>query len=219
VRGGAKARQITQFKDGRVLWPNISYDGKTIVFERDFGIWKLDLAGEKAAPIAIALRGAAAAPDVTHLTMNNQFRGQDAAGRGQGAENEGRAGRGGRGSPERPTVKPVEIVFDGIRNRLSELATGLDARIQQISPDGKTLLLSASTARQPNLYTFSLDETATEPSTEPPVARQVTSTPGAKTNAQFSPDCNCSGPYFSLNIRCKPWQADPWRCRATTQNE
>jgi hypothetical protein len=30
---------------------------------------------------------------------------------------------------------------------------------------------------------------------------------------------NCSGPCFSLDIRCKPWQADPWRCRATTQNE
>jgi tricorn protease len=403
VRGGGKARQITPFKDGRVLWPAISYDGKTIVFEREFGVWKLDVAGEKAAPIAISLRGAAAAPDVTHLNMNNQFRDlmlspdgrkvafeahgevfaassrdggpatrvtrtaanetqvawapdsrrlayvsdrdgnyhiyvydfttsqetpvakdalgetaplwsgdgkmlafvrggkqlcvydtatqqvrtlvnasfakppmgfgrqftwspdnrwlayatrgerdfrnvyvvaaaggeahqisflsntgggtvlwapdgtyilfdtsqrtennaiaridliektphfredrfrdlfKEQPGRGQdAAAGEGRGGRGG----ERPPVKPVEIVFDGIRNRLSELSTGLDARAQQISPDGRTLLLSASTARQQNLYTFSLDEMATEPA----VARQVTSTPGAKTNPQFSPD-------------------------------
>lgn len=402
VRGG-KARQITQFKDGRVLWPNISYDGKTIVFEREFGIWKLDVAGEKAAPVAIALRGAAAAPDITHLTLNNQFRdlalspdgrkvafeahgevfaassrdggpatrvtrtpanetqvawapdskrlayvsdrdgnyhvylydfttrqekriGSDAMGEtaplwsgdgkmlawvrggkqlcvydtateqvrvlatatfakppmgfgrpytwspdsrwlayttrgdrdfrnvyvvpaaggeprqisflsntgggtvlwspdgayilfdtsqrtennaiaridlvektprfredrfrdlfkdlpGRGQDGAGE-GRGGRGAAEKPPVKPVEIIFEGIRNRLSELATGLDARMQQISPDGRTLLLSASTARQQNLYTWSLDELAAEP----PVARQLTSTAGAKTNAQFSPD-------------------------------
>src|SRR5262249_50337654 len=49
---------------------------------------------------------------------------------------------------EKPPSKPVEIVFDGIRNRLSLLATGLDARLSQISPDGKTLLIEAAAARQ-----------------------------------------------------------------------
>jgi C-terminal processing protease CtpA/Prc/sugar lactone lactonase YvrE len=80
--------------------------------------------------------------------------------------------------------KPVEIVFDGIRNRLSILPVGLDARLNQISSDGKTLLLSATAARQPNLYTYSLDELAVEPA----VARQVTSTAGAKIDAQFALD-------------------------------
>ena len=74
LRGGA-AKQITAFKDGRVLWPSISYDGKTIVFERDFGIWKLDLASGKASPIEIVRRGAPSAPEVTHLSLNNGFRG------------------------------------------------------------------------------------------------------------------------------------------------
>ncbi len=37
------AKEITHFRDGRVLWPAISNDGRTIVFERDFGIWKLDV--------------------------------------------------------------------------------------------------------------------------------------------------------------------------------
>ena len=31
---GGQARALTQFRAGRVLWPNISYDGRTIVFER-----------------------------------------------------------------------------------------------------------------------------------------------------------------------------------------
>src|SRR5205823_4628255 len=74
VRGGA-AKPVTAFKDGRVLWPSISYDGKTIVFEREFGIWKLDVASGKSAPIAITRRGAPSVPEVTHLTLNNGFRG------------------------------------------------------------------------------------------------------------------------------------------------
>jgi Tol biopolymer transport system component/C-terminal processing protease CtpA/Prc len=398
VKGGAP-RQVTQFHDGRVLWPSISYDGKTIVFERNFGIWKLDTATGKSAPIEIALRGATGTPEVNHLSLTSQFRDlalapdgrklaftahgevfaasardagaaaritrtaaaenhiawspdsrrmvyvsdrdgayrlylHDLAGNtearlttGAGAETaplwsgdgkllafvrdgkqlcvydaatrqvrtlaDGRFPRppfGGNrfyawspdnqwiaylstgdrsfenvfvvpaaagtqrqitflantnggtvlwspdgtyllfdtnqrtennniarielalktppfredrfrdlfrdppppgprtdarpAAAERPPVKPVEIVFDGIRNRLSMLQTGLDARLQQISPDGKTLLIAASAARQQNLYTFPLDELATEP----PVARQATSTAGAKSGAQFSPD-------------------------------
>ena len=393
---GSAGKQVTAFKDGRVLWPSISYDGKTIVFERDFGIWKLDVDSGKTAPIEITRRGALSVPDVTHLTMNNGFRGlalapdskklafvahgqvfagsardagtairvtrsaasedeiawapdskriayvsdrdgsyrlylydfgtstesrlTDGAGgdtapdwspdgkllgfvrdgrqlcvydlaskqtrvlakghfprppsgasrfyawspdarwiayattgeRGfrnayvvaasgsgeprqisflsntfggtvlwspdgtyllfdtnQRTENNNiaridlipRAPRfredrfrdlfketppaNGRGqAAEKPPVKPVEIAFDGIRNRLSLLATGLDGRLQQISLDGRTLLIAASSGRQQNLYTYSLDEMPAEP----PVARQVTSTPGAKTNAQFSSD-------------------------------
>jgi tricorn protease len=394
LRGGA-AKPVTAFKDGRVLWPSISYDGKTIVFEREFGIWKLDVASGKSAPIEIARRGAPSAPEVTHLTLNNGFRNLMISPDGRklsfiahgevfaaGARESGQAARvtrttgneneiawspdskkmayvsdrdgkyqiyfysfvdsretrlsdgagadtapvfspdgvllafvrdgkelrvydtttkqsrvlatghfprppfggnrfyawspdskwlayfnqgdrafrnlwvapmsGGEarqisflsntngGSvlwapdgtyilfdtnqrtednkiaridlvlktprfredrfrdlfretpPARPQeaarpatpAKPVEIVFDDIRNRLSLLPIGLDARLEQISPDGKTLLLAAAAARQQNLYTFSLDELATEPA----VARQVTSTPGAKTGAQFSPD-------------------------------
>ena len=394
VRGGT-AKPVTQFKDGRVLWPSVSYDGKTIVFERDFGIWKLDVASGKAAPIEITRRGALNAPEVTHLTLTNGFRDLVLAPDGRkvafathgeifasSARDSGAAARvtrsaanesqvawapdsrrmayvsdrdgtyhlylydfstssesrltdgpgdtapvwspdgkllafvrdgkqlcvydgasrqtrvlasghfprppfgsnrfyawspddrwiayantaergfrnvyavavaggaprqvsflsntfggtvvwspdgtyllfdtnqrtennniaridliprtprfredrfrdlfkdtpppaGGRGqAAEKPPVKPVEIVFEGIRNRLSLLPTGLDGRLQQISQDGKTLLVSAAAARQQNLYTYSMDETSTEPA----VARQVTSTPGAKTSAQFSPD-------------------------------
>jgi Tol biopolymer transport system component/C-terminal processing protease CtpA/Prc len=73
VRGGAP-KQVTQFKDGRVLWPSIAYDGKTIVFERNFAIWKLDVASGKSAQIEITRRGALPAPEVSHLTMTNGYR-------------------------------------------------------------------------------------------------------------------------------------------------
>jgi tricorn protease len=70
----ATARQLTSFRDGRLLWPTIAYDGKVIVFERDFGIWKLDTATGKVAPIGIALHGAPASPDITRLSATGQFR-------------------------------------------------------------------------------------------------------------------------------------------------
>jgi tricorn protease len=88
--------------------------------------------------------------------------------------------------PSKPaTPKPVDIVFDDIRNRISLLPIGLDARsVDAISSDGKTLLFTATAAGQQNLYTYDLDELAKEPA----VARQLTSTPGPKGSAQFSPD-------------------------------
>ncbi len=81
-------------------------------------------------------------------------------------------------------AKPVEIVFDQIRRRLSIVPVGLDVSAASISPDGKSVLLTASVAGQANLYTYSLDEL----SRDRPVARQLTSTPGPKSSAQFSPD-------------------------------
>ena len=79
--------------------------------------------------------------------------------------------------------KRTEIVFDRIRDRLRLLPVGLNVGSQVISPDGKTLLVSASAEGQFNLYTISLDELATDTT-----ARQITSTAGFKTGAQFSPD-------------------------------
>ena len=90
-------------------------------------------------------------------------------------------------APPAPTtraVKPVEIVFDDIRRRASALPVGVDVARQEISPDGKWLLLTASAAGQQNLYVFSIDELSKEPA----VARQLTSTPGAKRSAHFTPD-------------------------------
>ncbi|HJZ81924.1 MAG TPA: S41 family peptidase [Pyrinomonadaceae bacterium] len=89
-------------------------------------------------------------------------------------------------SPERsrPAPKPVQIDFDQIRRRLSLLPVGIDVRYQTISPDGKLLLMIAAVANQTNLYVFPLDELSRDPF----VSRQLTSTAGFKSTAQFSPD-------------------------------
>ncbi len=48
---GGKTERITDYKTGDVRWPAISGDGKTIVFEHDFGIVKLDLASKRVTPL------------------------------------------------------------------------------------------------------------------------------------------------------------------------
>jgi C-terminal processing protease CtpA/Prc len=102
---------------------------------------------------------------------------------GPGADDR-RAGADRDREPVRDSSKPVEIVFDDIRRRVSVLPVGVDVTAQAISPDGRLLLLTAAAEGQQNLYTYSLDELAREPA----VARQLTSTSGAKADAQFSPD-------------------------------
>lgn len=84
----------------------------------------------------------------------------------------------------KPAPKPVQITFEQIRQRLSLLPVGIDVRYQTISPDGKWVLMIASVANQSNLYVFPLDELSRDPF----VARQLTSTAGGKSAAQFSPD-------------------------------
>jgi C-terminal processing protease CtpA/Prc len=67
------AKAVTNFKNGRVLWPSISYDGSAIVFERDLGIWRLDTTTGATAAIPLKLEGVAAAPGVEHRRINDRF--------------------------------------------------------------------------------------------------------------------------------------------------
>ncbi|HKG47303.1 MAG TPA: S41 family peptidase [Pyrinomonadaceae bacterium] len=50
---GGKADKVTTFKSGDVRWPAISSDGRVIMFEHDFGIWKLDVSTKRATPIKL----------------------------------------------------------------------------------------------------------------------------------------------------------------------
>jgi tricorn protease len=72
LRGG-DARRLTSFTDGRVLWPAIDPQGRDIVFERDFGIWRFDIAANRAQPVPITLRGASATATDQHLVITTGF--------------------------------------------------------------------------------------------------------------------------------------------------
>ena len=80
--------------------------------------------------------------------------------------------------------RKTSIVYDDIRRRATSLPLGVDVNSAVLSPDGKALLLTASAAGQTNLYSYNLDELATGEA----VARQLTSTSGFKSAAQWSSD-------------------------------
>ena len=71
--GPGTATAVTRFTGGRVLWPSISWDGRTIVFERDLGIWQLDTASGTAAQVPITLEGSAAGPAVDRRDVGSEI--------------------------------------------------------------------------------------------------------------------------------------------------
>jgi tricorn protease len=73
ARSGGRARQLTQFGAGRVLFPSISRDGRTIAFERDLRIWTYDVAGGTTHELSIERRGLSNLTPPTHLTVGSRF--------------------------------------------------------------------------------------------------------------------------------------------------
>jgi Tol biopolymer transport system component len=73
ITPGGQPSQVTKFTTGRVVWPSISYDGRTIVFERDFGIWKLDTASGAASEVKIARLGSPSVPAIEHRKLSDRF--------------------------------------------------------------------------------------------------------------------------------------------------
>ena len=63
------AKPLTHFTSGRCLWPSISYDGHTILFERHFAIWKLDTRSGKSEEVKINLHGVPSAAGITHTML------------------------------------------------------------------------------------------------------------------------------------------------------
>ncbi len=71
--GSDNVQALTRFTSGRVLWPQIAYDGSAIVFERDYGIWRYDVAQNTAAEVPITLRGSVAEPNAERANTTQGF--------------------------------------------------------------------------------------------------------------------------------------------------
>jgi tricorn protease len=53
--GGGQPVQVTRHVDGNLFWPSMSSDGKVIIYEELFGIWKLDVASGRTSEIKIEI--------------------------------------------------------------------------------------------------------------------------------------------------------------------
>lgn len=68
---GGKPVQVTQHGDGNLYFPSISADGKTIVYEDNFGIWKLDVASGKSTEIRVDIKSDGKENDTQLVTLAN----------------------------------------------------------------------------------------------------------------------------------------------------
>jgi tricorn protease len=81
-RGGA-AERVTEFRDGDVYWPALSADRRSVVFERDFGIWRLDLATRRAAPVPVQIKAETQSALVARMTVDSEADDYDLAASGK----------------------------------------------------------------------------------------------------------------------------------------
>jgi tricorn protease len=72
---GGKATQVTHHGDGNLFFPNISADGKTIVYEDNFGLWKLDTATGKSSEIRVEVKSDDKENSTALVTLNNEAEG------------------------------------------------------------------------------------------------------------------------------------------------
>lgn len=166
--GGGDAVRVTDFKDGDVRYPAMSADGKTIVFERDFRLWKLDLASGKAAAIPLMINAESQDTLAEYRTVTSEVDDYDVAPSGRN-------------------------VIASVHGELFLVPTGEDGDLTQVtkgaardhnvefSPDGKWIVFfSDVTSEREELYIVPADGSA-----EP---KRLTDIDALKTSYTWSPD-------------------------------
>ena len=73
-KGGAPV-QVTHHTDGNLFFPSISADRKTIVYEDNFGLWKLDTASGKSSEIRIDVKSDSKENDTELVTLTSDVEG------------------------------------------------------------------------------------------------------------------------------------------------
>src|SRR5580693_4848305 len=69
-KGGAPV-QVTHHTSGNLYFPSISADRKTIVYEDNFGLWKLDVSSGKSTEIRVDVKSDSKDNDTELVTINN----------------------------------------------------------------------------------------------------------------------------------------------------
>ena len=69
---GGKPVQVTHHTSGNLFFPSISADGKTIVYEENFGLWKLDTATGKSSEIRIDIKSDPKENETELATIENE---------------------------------------------------------------------------------------------------------------------------------------------------
>ena len=70
--GGGQPVQVTKHTTGHLFWPSMSADGRVIVYEENFGIWKLDVASGKSSEIKLEIASDEKANEVDVEAATNE---------------------------------------------------------------------------------------------------------------------------------------------------
>jgi tricorn protease len=163
---GGKADRITTFKAGDVRWPSISSDGRVIMFEHDFGIWKLDVNSKKATQISLNI-DAETADNLSDLqSFNSQADDYDLA----------------------PSSRRIAFSIHGeiftapVEEGDIKQITESPARDRAVSysPDGKSLSFISDQSGREELWIVAADGTGS--------AQQLTDLDALKNSYSWSPD-------------------------------
>jgi tricorn protease len=163
---GGKAERVTSFKTGDVRWPAMSADGKVIVFEHDFGVWKLDVASRKTTPITLNI----AAETEESMTEVRPFASK--------ADDYDLAPNGRRVAFSiHGEVFTAPVEEGDVRQITDNPARDRDVRF---SPDGKSIAFVSDRSGREEIYLVPADG-----SSEP---RKITDLDTLKTGVRWSPD-------------------------------
>ncbi len=163
---GGKADRVTTFKSGDVRWPAISSDGRVIVFEHDFGIWKLDVNSKRATPIALNIDAETQENMSEMLSFNSQADDYDLA----------------------PSSRRIAFSIHGEifsapvdEGDLKQLTDGAARdRLVQYSPDGKWLAYVSDQSGREEIWVVPIDGSAP--------AQKLTDIDALKQGYNWSPD-------------------------------
>ncbi|HEY3102634.1 MAG TPA: DPP IV N-terminal domain-containing protein [Pyrinomonadaceae bacterium] len=143
AEAGGKADKVTSFRSGDVRFPSISADGRTIVFEHDFGIWKLDTASKKVTPIKLDIDAETAENDTEMRAFSSESDDYDLA----------------------PSARRLVVSVHGeiftvpVEEGDIRQITDSSARDRAVgySPDGKSLSFISDSSGREELYVVAVD--------------------------------------------------------------
>ena len=163
---GGKAEKVTLFKSGDVRFPSISSDGRTIVFEHDFGIWKLDTASKKVTPIHLDINAETEENDTEMRAFNSEADDYDLA------PNSRRIVLSVHGE-----IFTVPVEEGDVRQITDSSARD---RAVNYSPDGKWLAFISDRSGREELYVVAIDGSGE--------AQKLTDIDALKLGYNWSPD-------------------------------
>jgi tricorn protease len=72
ARGPGQPVQVTKHATGNLYWPSMSSDGKVIVYEENFGLWKLDVASGRTSEIKVDIVSDDKENEIDLETLSNE---------------------------------------------------------------------------------------------------------------------------------------------------